>query len=891
MKERKFSKNGLFALLLVLALLSSLAAPAYAANAVLKSLSITMTQTSIGAGVTVPAKVTGTYSDGSTSDLTLQCSWSSSDKKIATVTPAGTLTGYSSYSGSMLVTGISTGNAIISVTYDSLSASKDVKITTVEPILTNDPLFHSTQTENFEAMKVTESWQLLPPAKDNVIVAVLDCGFDINHPDLKDNLLPGYDAGDNDYDVTNNPSDNGYGHGTSTAGIIAAVTNNVIGLAGAAKNCKILPIKVISTNPLTVNTTSPVAKGIRYAVDHGAKVISMSFGYYGDGNEDEKAALDYAHSNGVTLVAAGGNEEVQGVIFPAKYKHVICVEGVRADFSRSIYNYGEDVDVSAIDGGRCLVPTDVGSYDDEGGSSISCPFVAALAAEMLVANPNLTPDQIESYIEAGCKDLGDPGRDIYFGFGIVDYYKAVYSAKMHQIGSISISPSPISMFKGDHLQLGVNALYLDGSIANVVAAGSCSWYSSNPSVASVTDNRGTTGVGTVPCAICGMLNANSLGTATITATYGGFAASTTVTIDDLKIVRLEAAPSSITFANKGDKVALTVNAIYNTGKSETCTSGCTFTSSNLGIAKVANRSSVVSVGSLAAGTVTGVAKGKATITATYGGASVSVPVVVCPLKSLAVIPSSIATSPGVSTNIKVTGTYSDGSTADVTSECSFSSTDKTLATAVLTSKGAVITGVAYGKTIVTITDGSVTSSIPVTVIPKSFGWLEVTPSFDAIEIGYTRSVTIKGVTFDGASFDITGLCSYSASDPSSVSASLVNGVVNITGKKDGYSVITVTYGSNTLAFSVIATNFHSASIKLKTASIQVGSTMQAYLRVYRVDGSACGDMNYGIVWSSANPKIAKIDDYGKITGLSKGQTTVSGTYGGYLTATTTITVS
>jgi thermitase len=140
-----------------------------------------------------------------------------------------------------------------------------------------------------------DAWSITK-GKSSVVIAIIDTGIDKNHPDLKNKIVAGWDFVGNDPDPHST-----HVHGSHTAGLAGADTNNGIGVAGAGFNSRIMPIRV-STHV----TASQSAMAIRFAADHGAKVISMS--YAGSGSSStERTAADYAWNKGCQKLATAGN--------------------------------------------------------------------------------------------------------------------------------------------------------------------------------------------------------------------------------------------------------------------------------------------------------------------------------------------------------------------------------------------------------------------------------------------------------------------------------------------------------------------------------------------------------------------------------------------------------
>ncbi|MFS0783728.1 S8 family peptidase [Bacillus sp. 1P06AnD] len=261
--------------------------------------------------------------------------------------------------------------------------------------------------------------------KNKVTVAVIDTGIDKNHPDLKKNLLPGYNAA--------NPANQPVAgdHGTHVAGIIAAEKGNGIGGYGMAPNVKILPIDVFDGGYGA--SDAAIADAILYAVSHGAKVINMSLGGYGSTPILEDA-VKTAIKKGVVVVAAAGNENTDDVSTPAGYEGVISVGSVNSDKKLSSYsNYGPSVDVVAPGEEVYSSLYDYekkSTYTYGSGTSMASPVVAGAVALLKTKYPNLTPAQVEYVLEKTAEDLGAKGFDTKYANGLINIVKAMsYNVK------------------------------------------------------------------------------------------------------------------------------------------------------------------------------------------------------------------------------------------------------------------------------------------------------------------------------------------------------------------------------------------------------------------------------------------------------------------------------
>jgi thermitase len=249
----------------------------------------------------------------------------------------------------------------------------------------------------------------------DVIVAVVDTGIYYPHPDIAPNYVAlGYDWVNNDAD----PIDD-HGHGTHCAGIVAAVLNNNIGTAGLAQ------VRVMAEKALNSEGSGYwdwVANGIVHAVDHGARIISMSLGGYGE-SELVHEAVRYAHEAGVLVVAAAGNDNTNMKSYPAAYEGVIAVAATdQYDGKAYFSNWGDWIELAAP--GVDIISTTPWGYESWSGTSMACPHVAGLAALIWSWYPSRSRDWLRLWLRYTADDLGEPCFDVYFGYGRINARKA-----------------------------------------------------------------------------------------------------------------------------------------------------------------------------------------------------------------------------------------------------------------------------------------------------------------------------------------------------------------------------------------------------------------------------------------------------------------------------------
>jgi serine protease len=358
----------------------------------------------------------------------------------------------------------------------------------------------------------------------SVIVAVVDTGVLLGHPDLQGQLIDGFDfvkdpiaARDGD-GLDANPNDPGDGstgnafHGTHVAGTIAAASNNSLGVAGIAPGVKIMPVRVLGS----VGSSYDVVQGVRYAAglpnDSGrvpakrADIINLSLGNTTP-LQAEQDLYTAVRQQGVIVVAAAGNNASSVPFYPASYNNVISVSATSLRKTLSSYsNFGSNVDVAAPggdsgdfdgDGNQDLVLSTCGdnkngtisfTYCYLNGTSMATPHVAGVIALMKSVNSTgVTPDSVDQLLAAGklTEDIGASGRDNNFGYGLIDARKALNAA---QGAAPPATPTLVATPKSLNFNAADSAL--DLLISNS-GGGALQVTALTPSVAWITVTRGT----------------------------------------------------------------------------------------------------------------------------------------------------------------------------------------------------------------------------------------------------------------------------------------------------------------------------------------------------------------------------------------------------------------
>lgn len=353
------------------------------------------------------------------------------------------------------------------------------------------------------------------PETSEVVVAVIDSGLDINHPDLKNRIW--YNAKlckdltntknqpCNGWNFINNTNDlkDDVGHGTHVAGLIAA-NQNKIGITGLApKNVKIMPLKVIDAgvSGFVVNGklfTDIVAEAMTFAINNGASVINLSMGWPKVVDTFKvRQAFRMAEQKGVLVIAASGNNNKDLPTFPCSYDSVLCVgaidnQGKLAEFS----NHGPKIELVAP--GEFIISTipegiesrilRLKGYDSKRGSSQASPLVAGVAATIKALRPNLKADEIKSLLLSSSKAVTNSAKKILFGelnmreaLSQIDETKSVVLPQTKEVTEIKVASDGAFEFKFKLKKIEANSKTADSenvqiclnTLANLVVENPC----------------------------------------------------------------------------------------------------------------------------------------------------------------------------------------------------------------------------------------------------------------------------------------------------------------------------------------------------------------------------------------------------------------------------------
>ena len=784
----------------------TVSSPLLVTNATLQSVKVLPGNTELPTLITRQFTFIGTFSDGTSQDLTDDAIWTTSTPTLLTI----------QFKGEVL--GLTMGEGEVTAQRGYFSASTPVNVT--DATLTSIALNPAST-----VMRQGMQQQL-------VATGTFSDGF------TQDLALSADFTSGNTLVATNTLLGLVYGVGVGSTQITAAAE----GQSASTTQFQVLSNVLTS---LSVTPSNP-------SIDAGATQQFRAIGTYQDGTTaDLSSQVTWASSNPAALsVDENGN-----AIAVSSGSGSITVSaqsgGATGAVSFTILPAGtatlSSIAVTPANGsvaaGTTSQLTATGTYSD-GSTRNLTNTVAWSSSNASVATVSSTG--VASGVVAGMVT-------IQAQFGSVTG-QAPLTVTTATLSSVAVSPTTSTISVGNTQQFTLTGTFTDGSMQNVTSA--ASWTSSAPSTASISS--------------AGLARGASVGSVQFTGTYGGRGATTgVVQVTAASLVSVAVSPNSAQIAD-GATQQFTLTGTYSDGTTSDLSASATWTSSAPGTA---------TIGAMT-GLATGVTTGGVQFTATYNGQSATtgtVQITPAALVSIAITPTMAQIAKGTSQQFVATGTYSDGSTSNISSSVTWGSSN---GSAVSINATGLATGVGVGSTQITASFSGQSASVsgiqgtPATLVSLSFN-----PPNPSVAAGTDTQVAVIGTYSDGSTQNLSSAAgtTYSSSSPSTATVSS-SGVV--TGVGVGSSTITVTAGGMTSSFAVNVTNatLMSLAITPNPPTALAKGTTEQFTATGTFSDNSTQNLSSSVTWGSSNTSALTINSTGLSTGVATGATTVTANY-------------
>jgi trimeric autotransporter adhesin len=848
---------------------------------------------SIADGTTQPFAATGTFSDGSTQNITTSVTWSSSLVSIATVTASGLANGIAAGQTTIAATaGSISGSTVLTVTPATLTA---ITVTPANPTISVGTSQSFTATGLFsdgstEVLTTSVNWSSSTPALATVNSSGLATGLVAGQTTIT--ATSGSVSGSAALNVTSavltsiavnpvNPSilvgstqqfsaTGTYSDGstqdlTSTATWnssninVASLSSTALatGLSVGATTISATVLSIVGSTTPIVTGSSPVLQSISVTPATSSAAIGQNqqfgaAGLYSDGST-QNLTNSVSWSSSQPTIATIANTGLASGVSGGSTSITATLGSISASATLSVNSLAL-VSITVTPGNPSLaLGTNqqfkaTGTYAD--GSTLdlttsviwnsSMPSVATVNVIGLVT----TAFTGQTTITAA--DVGITGT-------------STLMVTPASLVSIAITPTASTISQGTTQQFAATGTFSDGSTQNIT--GSVQWASSNGYIVTISNASGSQGLAT----------SAAQGVTNISATQGSISTSTTLTVSAAALVSIAVSPPSPSIA-LGTTQSFAATGTFTDGSTQDLTSTATWASGNPAVATVSSNALGTSVST-----------GAATITATLGSISGSTLLTVTPASvvSITVNPSVIAIPLGLNQAFSAVGIFTDGSTQNLTPSAHWSSTVPAVATVSNTAgSNGLATSTGSGSTIISATSGAVTGSANLTVTAIVLAAIEVSPLSPSISIGTTQQFTATGLYTDGSTTNITSLVAWASSSASVATIGNSSGSQGLaTGTTAGTTTISATYGALTGSTSLtVQDSLVSISIAPPSATMVTGASQQFTATATYASGLT-NDVTDSALWSSSTPSVATISSTGLATSEAAGQTVISASIG------------
>ncbi len=770
---------------------------------VLVSIAVTSASASVASGLTDQFTATGTYSDGSSQDLSSSATWSVSNPAVASIAPSG------------VATALSTGSAVITAAQGSIKGTAHLTVT--------------------------------PPSL--VSIAVSAAG-----PSVAVGLTDQFTATGTYSDGSSQTLGSSVTWSTSNSAV-ASISG--IGLATGTSHGSVVITATSGTVSGTANlsVTSLVSIAITLplpAVESGTTEQLRATGTFSDGStQDITGTVTWASSD-TTKATISNSIPTNGMVQALKAGSSIITAssgGVSASSTLTV-NSGTLTSI-VVTPATPTIPlkvvqqfTATGSFSD-GKTQDVTNTVAWSSSQNAVASTT---------VSGAVTALSVGTATITATSGAVSG-NVLLTVNASNLASITIQQGNVTMAQGTSTKFNAIGLFTDGSTQDV--SFQATWTSSNP------------GFGTIQSG--GRARAVSPGLTTITATLASQSVSVNLNVTSATIVSISVTPSIFSIA-PGSQRTFAATGVFSDSSSQIITADVTWASSDNTVATMS--------GSGAKGLATAVGTGAATISATFGSTSgtAQLNVTAATLTSLALTPATGILSPASILPYTATGTFSDGTSQDLSAIANWSTSSTSIAT--VTSFGAV-TGQSAGTAVITASVGGVSSTANILVESSALTHIDVLPSNPFVPQQISTYLTALGTFADGKTQNLTSAVTWTSSSPAVAIVSNAGIKGTATGVAPGSSTIGALFAGQAGSTTLQVTNatLTALAVSPNSASIALGASQNLAAKGTFSDGSVL-DLSTQVVWTSSNANVAVINTQGLASSVSSGTTTVAASLNG-----------
>ena len=858
-------------------------------NPVLAGVSVTSAAGSVAKGLSTQLTALGIFTDGSTVDITNQVSWASSNSAVASVSNANGSQGR--------VNARALGSATLSATINGQQGSTSVTVTnaTLAGItvagavnsVVKGAVTQLTATANYTDGSSADLTTQVTWASSNSAVASVSAQGLVNALGVgSSNISATFGSQQGVYPLTiTNASLTGIAV-TSSAGSVAkgasaqltatatysdgstadatnlvtwsssnanvATVNsqgavNAVGVGSATLTASLngqqASTSVTVTNP---TLTALSVSGAAASVAKGLSTQLAAVGTYSDGttaNVTSQVAWTSSNAN----VATVNNQGVVSARGVGSATLTGSLNGQQATYSVTITNptltsIAVTSNAGSLAKGTLAKLTATGTYSDG--------TTADITSQMTWSSSNAAVATVSGQGVVSTLGVGSATLT-----GSLNGQQGSVSVTITNpaVASLAVTGNAGSMAKGLTSQLAATATYTDGSTADVTSQ--VTWASSNAGVATVSGQ--------------GLVSARGVGNATVTGSLGGQQASTSLTVTNATLTNLSVASAAGSVA-KGLNAQLTATGTYSDGSTADVTSQVAWTSSNASVATVNGQGLVSALGA-----------GTATLTGSLAGkqASTSLTITNATLTGLSVTSAAGSVAKGTGTQLTATGTYSDGSTADVTGQVAWTSSNASVAT--VSSQGAV-SAVGVGSATLTGSLAGQQKSVTVTITNPVLTGITVTSAAASVAKGLTTQLTATGTYSDGSTADLTSQVTWSSNNPALGSVS-AQGLVSTLGV--GTATFGASFGGFSASKSVTVTAAQVVSVAVSPATLNViVLALQNLTAIATYTDGTTANVTSSATWTSSNVGLLTVTDTGATKGqikmLTVGDATVTATLNG-----------